>query len=108
MFASAKVEHFLSKEHPVYEAGEEVDALVWQRTDLGYKVIVDNKFGGMLYHNEVFQPLSPGKRVQAYVKQVRETGRLIWLCKKQDLGKWMILLKLCFNTLKIKADYNDA
>ena len=42
--ASAKVEHFLSKERPEYETGEEVDVLVWQRTDLGYKVIVDNKF----------------------------------------------------------------
>ena len=41
--ASAKVEHFLSKERPEYEAGEEVDVLVWQRTDLGYKVIVITK-----------------------------------------------------------------
>lgn len=85
--ASAKVEHFLSKEHPVYEAGEEVDALVWQRTDLGYKVIVDNKFGGMLYHNEVFQPLSPGKRVQAYVKQVREDGKIDLALQKAGFGK---------------------
>lgn len=74
--ASAKVEHFLSKEYPEYEAGEEVDALVWQRTDLGYKVIVDNKFYGMLYHNEIFQPLQPGKRVSAYVKQVRGDGKI--------------------------------
>ena len=85
--ASAKVEHFLSKEHPVYEAGEEVDALVWQRTDLGYKVIVDNKFGGMLYHNEVFQPLSPGKCVQAYVKQVREDGKIDLTLQKAGFGK---------------------
>ena len=85
--ASAKVEHFLSKERPEYEAGEEVDVLVWQRTDLGYKVIVDNKFGGMLYHNEVFQPLSPGKRLQAYIKQVREDGKIDLALQKAGFEK---------------------
>ena len=85
--ASAKVDRFLSKERPEYEAGEEVDALVWQRTDLGYKVIVDNKFGGMLYHNEVFQPLSAGKRVRAYIKQVREDGKIDLSLQKAGFGK---------------------
>lgn len=74
--ASAKVERFLSKDRPEYEPGEEVDILVWQRTDLGYKVIVNNKFGGMLYHNEIFQPLQPGKQLRAYIKQVREDGKI--------------------------------
>ena len=85
--ASAKVEHFLSKERPEYEAGEEVDVLVWQRTDLGYKVIVDNKFSGMLYHNEVFQSLSPGKRLQAYIKQVREDGKIDLALQKAGFEK---------------------
>lgn len=76
IMASAKVEHFLSRERPDYEAGEETDVLVWQRTDLGYKVIVDNKFGGMLYHNEIFCPLEPGMRLQAYIKQVRADGKI--------------------------------
>ena len=44
IMASAKVEHFLSDEKPEYNAGEEVDILIWQRTDLGYKAIIDNKF----------------------------------------------------------------
>lgn len=51
--ASAKVEHFLSTEKPDYQPGQEVEVLVWQRTELGYKVIVENKFSGMLYHNEI-------------------------------------------------------
>ncbi len=74
--ASAKVEHFLSKDKPEYQAGEEVDILVWQRTDLGFKVIVDNKYSGMLYHNEVFCQLHQGDRKRAFVKQVREDGKI--------------------------------
>lgn len=74
--ASAKVEHFLSAEKPDYQPGQEVEVLVWQRTDLGYKVIVENKFSGMLYHNEIFQPLEVGMRLAAFIKQVRPDGKI--------------------------------
>ena len=73
---SAKVEHFLSKEKAPYERGEEVDCMVWQRTDLGYKVIIDNKFSGMLYKNEVFQEIRTGQKLRAFVKQVRTDGKI--------------------------------
>ena len=74
--ASAKVEHFLSKEKADYRHGELVKVLVWQRTDLGFKVIVENRYYGMLYHNEIFQTLEPGMEMEAYVKQVREDGKI--------------------------------
>lgn len=74
--ASAKVERYLSKEMPEYQAGELVDILVWQKTDLGFKAIVNNKYGGLLYQNEIFQPLRTGMRMQAYVKQVRDDAKI--------------------------------
>lgn len=76
IMASAKVEHFLSEEKPEYEIGEEVDILVWQHTDLGYKAIIDNKFSGLLYENEIFQPISIGMQLKAFIKQVREDGKI--------------------------------
>ena len=57
-------------------AGDTVEVLVWQRTDLGFKVIVENRFGGLLYANEVFRPLEVGDRLEAYVKQVRPDGKI--------------------------------
>ena len=66
----------MSKERPEYTPGEEVGILVWQKTDLGFKVIVDNKFSGMLFHNEIFQPLELGMHLRAYVKRVREDGKI--------------------------------
>ena len=74
--ASAKVEHYLSTEKPEYQPGQEVNVMVWQRTDLGYKVIVENQFSGMLFHNEVFQPLETGMHLSAFVKQVRPDGKI--------------------------------
>lgn len=85
--ASAKVERYLSKEKPVYRCGDEVDALVWQRTDLGYKVIVDNSFNGMIFHNEIFAQIEPGMHYRAYVKHVREDGKIDLELQRRGLGK---------------------
>lgn len=85
--ASAKIEHFLSTEKPDYQPGQEVEVLVWQRTELGYKVIVENKFSGMLYHNEIFQPLEVGMRLTAFIKQVRPDGKIDLVLQKAGARK---------------------
>ncbi len=74
--ASAKLEKFLGNLIPDYKQGQEVKALVWQHTDLGYKVIVDNLFQGMIYENEVYSTLEIEQTITAYVKNVREDGKL--------------------------------
>ena len=74
--ASAKVEHYLSKEMPTYEFEDEVDVLIWQKTNLGYKVIIDNQFQGLVFENQVFRPLEIGDRMKGYISQVREDGKI--------------------------------
>ncbi|MBQ1677667.1 MAG: GntR family transcriptional regulator, partial [Bacteroidaceae bacterium] len=76
IMASAKIEKFLSDEMPDYNPGDEVEVLVYQKTDLGFKVIVENKFSGMLYQNELFQYVHSGDRLTAFVKQVRPDGKI--------------------------------
>ena len=83
IMASAKIERYLFKDMPDYEPGQEVEVMVWQKTDLGYKVIVENRYGGLVYQNEIFQPLQPGMKLTAYVRQVREDGK-IDLALQQD------------------------
>ena len=87
IMASAKVERYLSKELPEYQPGEEVEVMVWQKTDLGYKVIVDNKFGGLVYQKEIFKPLELGMHMQAFVRQVREDGKIDLTLQKDGLQK---------------------
>lgn len=74
--ASAKIEKYLSDDMPEYNPGDEVEVLVWQKTDLGFKVIVDNKFGGMIFKNEIFTDVRTGMRMTAYIKQVRPDGKI--------------------------------
>lgn len=74
--ASAKVEKFLSKERPAYQPGDSVEALIQQKTDLGFKAIIDGRHSGLIYQNELFRELHTGDSVKAYVKQVRPDGKL--------------------------------
>jgi len=74
--ASAKVERYLSTEEPPYATNDKVELLIQQKTDLGFKAIVDNSYSGLIYDNELFQDLSTGDRVVGYVKYVRPDGKI--------------------------------
>ena len=80
LMATAKVERYLAV--PSVETlsqlhhGTPVDALIWQKTDLGFKVIVDNRYQGQLYDNQIFQPLHTGDRLTAYIDHVRQDGKI--------------------------------
>lgn len=85
--ASAKVERYLSKEMPVYQPNDEVSILIWQKTDLGFKAIVENQFSGLLYESEIFQRLQTGMTLKAFVKQVREDGKIDLMLQKPGFEK---------------------
>ena len=85
--ASAKVERYLSKEKPEYAPEEVVSILIWQKTDLGFKAIIDDKYSGLLYENEIFCPLETGMEMKAFVKQVREDGKVDLILQKPGFEK---------------------
>jgi predicted RNA-binding protein (virulence factor B family) len=74
--ASAKIHKYLGNAYPEYKHGDKVNVLVYGRTPIGYQVIVDNKHRGMVYENEVFRDLQIEERTTAYVKRVREDGKI--------------------------------
>ena len=74
--ASAKIGKFLGNVIPSYSPMQEVDAVVYERTPIGYRCAVDSLHQGMLYYDEVFEPVTVGSRMKAYVKNVRPDGRI--------------------------------
>jgi len=70
--ASAKLDKFLSQLSPDYEEGEEVDLIIYEQTDLGYRAVINHSHGGMVYKNEVFQKLFIGQQLKGYIKKIRE------------------------------------
>ena len=74
--ASSKIEHYLNNIPVDYDENEEVDLIIVNETDLGYNAIIDNSHLGILYKNEVFQPLQAGDKVQGYIKKIRTDGKI--------------------------------
>jgi len=59
-----------------YEIGDRVMLSIQRATDLGYVVLIDDEFEGLLFRNEVFQPLSRDLQVRGYIKNIREDGKI--------------------------------
>ncbi|GAB2473115.1 GntR family transcriptional regulator [Hymenobacter qilianensis] len=74
--ASSKWEKYLPQADFPGKAGDQVELFVAQDTDLGYTVIVNGAYLGLVYHNEVFRPLRLGDKPTGYVRQIRPDGKL--------------------------------
>lgn len=71
-----KTKPFISRDLTKLRGHMEVSIIVLEKTPLGFKVMVNNKFEGLIYHTEIFQDISYGSRHQAYIKTIRDDGKL--------------------------------
>lgn len=76
IMASAKVEKWLENDTSPLSVGDKVSALIWQKTDLGFKAIIENKYGALLYDSQVFKDIHTGDRVDAYITRIRPDGKI--------------------------------
>ena len=83
MIGVTRIDAFLEKGHEGLTEGEEVNIIVWQKTDMGFKVVINGKYLGLVYANEVFQPLKIGDEQKAYIKKLREDGKIDIALQKQ-------------------------
>ncbi|MDR2774193.1 MAG: GntR family transcriptional regulator, partial [Tannerella sp.] len=74
--ASARIDKFLDNTPPCYERNGEVNLIIVNETELGYKVIINHSHWGLLYHNEIFRKLSMGERCKGYIKEVRDDDKI--------------------------------
>ena len=84
LYGSQKIGKWLEEPRGLTPS-QKLDALVIAKTPMGYKVVVQNLFEGMLYNNEVFEELHVGEKKVVYVKSFREDGKLD--LSLQPLGK---------------------
>ncbi|MEN6363345.1 MAG: S1-like domain-containing RNA-binding protein [Bacteroidales bacterium] len=85
--ASAKLEKFIDDSHPELEVNQQVDLMIYKKTDLGCKAIVNQQYSGVLYKNEVFQPLEIGQKLTGFVKQIREDNKIDLMLQKPGFEK---------------------
>jgi predicted RNA-binding protein (virulence factor B family) len=61
---------------PTFAQGDEVQVMIAGKTELGYRVLINGAFVGLIYQNEVFKPLQIGDVMPAYIHRMREDGKI--------------------------------
>lgn len=74
--ASMRIERHIEKSPGDYQPGQKVELMIAGKTELGYKAIIDGRHFGVIFANEVFQPLRQGQIVEGFIKQVRPDGKI--------------------------------
>ena len=74
LIASEKFQ--LLKEIKDLEKNAEVEIILYSKTPLGYKVIINNSYEGMIYHTEIFENLKIGDKKRAYIKNIRDDNKI--------------------------------
>lgn len=83
IMASSRLSRHLKGANEDLEVNQEVDLIVARKTDLGYRVIVNEEYWGMVYENEIFKTINIGDRMKGFVKRIREDERIDISFQKQ-------------------------
>ena len=76
LYGTQKIGKWLSRDMKGLYTNKEMELLVIAKTPLGYKVVADNLYEGMLFENEIFEPIQVGDRKRGYIKNVRKDFKL--------------------------------
>jgi predicted RNA-binding protein (virulence factor B family) len=79
--------------------------MVCAKTDLGYKSIINETHWGMIFFNDVFQPLEKGQRLDGYIKEVRPDGKINLTLQKMDANRFSNLADQIVNYLKEQGGF---
>lgn len=99
MLASSKLRRFIEEEDVDLEIGDEVDLLIAEETDLGFNAIIDNRYIGLLYHNELFANLAVGDKRKGWVKNITVAGKIDLSLQPQGFGHVLDTKEMLLRTL---------
>ncbi|WP_462163890.1 CvfB family protein [Pseudoalteromonas xiamenensis] len=85
--ASSNLKKFVDKTPPNYQKSQQVELIVAGKTDIGYKVIVNESHFGVVFFSDVFQRMYVGQRLPGFIKNVREDGKLDITLEKPGMAK---------------------
>lgn len=74
--ATTKIERFLDNEEITVEEGDKVDLWIWNQTDLGYNVIINEKHEGLIYENEFYKDVNYGNKTTGFIKKIRDDKKI--------------------------------
>ena len=75
LIASNRMSFYAKPGHGDLKLRQEVDLLVCYEVEIGFAVLIDDQYQGMIYKSEVFKPLKPGDKLKGYINQLRPDGK---------------------------------
>jgi uncharacterized protein len=87
ILATTKIDKFIADVSVYFKAGQKVSLLIADKTDLGIKAIINNTHWGMLYENELFQPVQKGQKLEGFIRQIREDSKIDLTLHQPGYGK---------------------
>ncbi len=99
--ASTKINKQLAEQSVYFKAGQKVSLLIAEKTELGFKAVVNHTHWGVLYENELFQAIKIGQKLDGYIKQIREDLKIDLTLHQPGYGKVTSLTDNILNQLKV-------
>lgn len=88
-----------------YERGQQVDILIAERTDLGYKAVINGEHWGLIFHSDVFGKLFIGKQLKAFIAEMREDGKISLSLQRPGVARMDDLSEKIIATLEKKEGF---
>ena len=88
-----------------YERGQQVDILIAERTDLGYKAVINGEHWGLIFHSDVFGKLFIGKQLKAFIAEMREDGKISLSLQRPGVARMDDLSEKVIATLEKKEGF---
>ncbi|CCN73686.1 S1 RNA-binding domain-containing protein [Vibrio nigripulchritudo] len=102
---TTKFNKWLDKTPAKYTKNQQVELIIAERSDLGFKAIVNGEHWGMIFRSDVFGKLFIGKRLKGYIKSVREDGKIDLSLQKVGTAKMDDLSNKIIETLEKKDGF---
>ncbi|WP_300465068.1 S1-like domain-containing RNA-binding protein [Desulfobacula sp.] len=86
VYATAQLSGHIEKNLEALSEGERVDLMIYNITDLGIQALINNRYSGMLFHSDTFEPLCVGEKTVGYIHHIKEDGKIDLLLKMPGYG----------------------
>ncbi|WP_414981646.1 S1 RNA-binding domain-containing protein [Congregibacter sp.] len=73
---STRIDHWINDSSNNFKQGQRVSLMVAERTELGFKAIINHECWGLLYSNELYRRVKKGQVMEGFILRIRDDGKI--------------------------------
>lgn len=87
---TTRIDHWIEDDASGLTVGDKVSLVIADKTEMGFKAVINHHCWGLLYNNELFQRITKGQVIDAYVKLIRADNKVDLTLNKPGFSKGKI------------------